>query len=119
MSWFDLNPAILLWASESLVVPYISPVDGRQHRYYVDFLAKMQTKSGPRNFAIEIKPKHEMMEPKIPKKIPTDAKKVARMIQESNTYKVNQAKWAAATEFCKKQGVTFVVLNEDDLGINK
>lgn len=119
LEWLDMNSAVLLWASESLVIPYISPIDGKEHRYYVDFLAQMKTKEGPKNYAIEIKPKHEMLEPKMPKKVPTDAKKVARLITESNTYKVNQAKWHAAKEFCRKRGVTFLVLNEDDLGINK
>ena len=30
---------------------------------------------------------------------------------------VNQAKWAAATSFCKSKGIRFIVLTEKDLGI--
>jgi hypothetical protein len=32
----DYNPNIVKWSSESVVVPYISPIDGKVHRYFVD-----------------------------------------------------------------------------------
>ena len=32
----DDNKNVLKWSSEDIVVPYISPVDGRMHRYFVD-----------------------------------------------------------------------------------
>jgi len=118
MVYLDLEPSVILWASESLVVPYISPVDNRPHRYFVDFLAQMKRKDGSvKNYAIELKPKKEMMEPKQPKKIPRDAKKIERLITEANTYSVNKAKWEAADEYCRKRNVTFIVLNEEDIGI--
>ena len=34
--WCDKNSNVLEWGSESVIVPYRSPVDGRMHRYYVD-----------------------------------------------------------------------------------
>jgi hypothetical protein len=37
MKWCDVNNSILHWASEEIVVPYVSPVDGHIHRYFVDF----------------------------------------------------------------------------------
>ena len=46
MFWCDNNPSILLWASESLVIPYWSPVDNKMHRYFPDFLVKVLTKAG-------------------------------------------------------------------------
>ena len=30
MNWLDKNPDILSWASEELIIPYISPVDGQR-----------------------------------------------------------------------------------------
>ena len=43
MSFLDSDPRIIEWSSEEIVVPYISPVDNRTHRYFVDFYVKMQT----------------------------------------------------------------------------
>ena len=34
------------------------------------------------------------------------------------TYIVNQAKWAAAKEFCNSKNIEFILLNEDNLGIS-
>ena len=42
----DVNPNIVKWASEEFSIPYISPVDGRPHRYYPDFLIEVKEKSG-------------------------------------------------------------------------
>jgi hypothetical protein len=111
MEWLDRKPSVLFWGSESLVIPYISPVDGNQHRYFIDFVAVMRTKSGEqRTYAIEVKPKKEMLPPK-------KNKNVMRQINETKTYLVNQAKWEAAKSICEARGVSFIVLNEDDLKI--
>lgn len=110
MVWCDTNPSILIWASESLVIPYHSPVDNKMHRYFPDFLVKVQTKSGKiETHLIEIKPRAEQLPPK------TRNKK--RLITETATYIVNQAKWTAAKKFCDEKGINFLVLNEKDLGI--
>ena len=34
--WCDKNINVLEWGSESTIVPYVSPLDNRVHRYYVD-----------------------------------------------------------------------------------
>lgn len=110
MRWFDINTSVILWNSEGLVVPYLSPIDNNVHRYYVDFLAKMRLKDGSiRTYAIEVKPKSQML--------PSKAKNRQRLLTETSTYLVNQAKWTYAKEYCLKLGVAFIVLNEEDLGI--
>ena len=35
--WLDTHTSILEWASESNIIQYISPLDGKSHRYFVDF----------------------------------------------------------------------------------
>lgn len=35
--WVDNNPAVIEWGSETIIIPYVSPIDNRGHRYYVDF----------------------------------------------------------------------------------
>ena len=36
MRFCDNNINVLKWGSENVIVPYISPLDGRVHKYYVD-----------------------------------------------------------------------------------
>ena len=45
MVFCDRSQNILEWGSEEVVIPYRSPIDGRVHRYYVDFYIKVNTKS--------------------------------------------------------------------------
>lgn len=111
MTWLDKEPSIVSWASEELIVPYVSPVDGKWHRYFPDFLVKVKGKDGKqRTMLIEIKPKKQAMEPKIQKRV------TKKYITEVTTWGVNQAKWKAATEFCLDRGWEFKVLTEEHLG---
>ena len=34
--WADLNENILVWGSENIIIPYLSPIDNKVHRYFVD-----------------------------------------------------------------------------------
>ena len=34
--WADMNENILKWGSENVIIPYVNPLDGRVHRYFVD-----------------------------------------------------------------------------------
>ena len=40
MVWCDKNENILEWGSEEIIIPYVSPVDNRIHRYYPDFYVR-------------------------------------------------------------------------------
>lgn len=112
MNWLDQNPSILTWASEELTIPYVSPVDGKWHRYFPDFLVKVKTQDGKtKTMMLEIKPKKQAQPPEPQKRI------TKRYITEVATYGVNQAKWKAATEYCLDRGWEFKVLTEDHLGI--
>ena len=53
MVYCDTNPDILEWGSEEIIIPYVSPVDGKRHRYFPDFYIKT---SNNEKFIIEIKP---------------------------------------------------------------
>ena len=38
MLWCDQqNSSVQEWGSEEIVIPYVSPVDGKRHKYYPDF----------------------------------------------------------------------------------
>lgn len=110
MNWMDNTPSILRWGSEEVIVYYKSPVDGKKHRYYVDFIMEMKDKSGHiRTVLIEVKPKKQCSPPKRPKK-PTKT-----FLQESKTWAVNQAKWDAAKKVAEARGWEFTIITEDTL----
>ena len=111
MTWLDNNPNVISWASEELIVPYISPVDGRWHRYFPDFLVKVNTQQGPKTMLIEVKPKKQTQPPKQQKRV------TKKYITEVTTWGVNQAKWKAAEEYCLDRGWEFKVITEDHLGL--
>ncbi len=114
MSYLDTHPAVLEWSSEELVIPYISPVDGRQHRYFPDFRIKLRMKDGTvMTQIIEVKPYGETQAPLKGNKTPR------RYITEVATYGVNQAKWSAAREYCAMKGWHFRVMTEYELGLAK
>jgi hypothetical protein len=106
----DVNPNIVKWASEEFSIPYISPVDGRRHRYYPDFLIEVKEKSGKlKKYVIEIKPKKQTLPPVKKKRV------TKGFISEAKTYAVNQAKWKAAVDFCKDNLIEFKIITEDEL----
>jgi hypothetical protein len=112
MKWCDKNQSVEEWGSETVIVPYISPLDRKAHRYFVDFYVKVRNKNGGlQKYLIEIKPERFTKPPAIPKK------KTKRFIDEVFQYSVNDAKWKAAFEFCKDRNMTFMILTEKDLGI--
>ena len=112
MKWCDGNNNILEWGSEEIVVPYRSPLDGKYHRYFVDFYVKVITRTGDiKKYLIEIKPKKQTIEPTVQKR------KTAKYINEVTTYAVNQAKWEAAREWCADRRLEFLILTEDHLNV--
>ena len=111
MKYLDENTAVIEWSSEELAIPYICPTDNRRHRYFPDFIVKAATKDGVQTMILEVKPKKETREPKKRKKA------TRQYITEVMTWGKNQAKWAAAREYCADRGWVFKLITEDHLGI--
>jgi hypothetical protein len=112
MLWLDKNPSIISWSSEEIIVPYKSPVDGKWHRYFVDFYVQVKDVNGNlKSFLWEVKPKKQATEPQKKKRI------TKQYVNEVVTWSVNQAKWKYAEEFCKDRGWEFKILTEDHLGL--
>ena len=110
MSWMDNNPSVLRWGSEEVIVMYVSPVDGKRHRYYVDFIMEAKNKKKEiETFLIEVKPKKQTSPPIKPKK------KTKTFITETKAYSVNKAKWEAAEKVCVSRGWKFMIITEDTL----
>ena len=111
MNKLDLSSWCIAWASEEMTIPYISPVDGKYHRYFPDFLVKVKTKEGQtKTMLLEIKPKHQTQPPVQP------SRKTKKFIESVITYGINEAKWKAANEYCLDRGWEFKILTEEHLG---
>jgi hypothetical protein len=112
MSYLDQHPDVILWQSEELAIPYRSPVDGKIHRYFPDFVVKKRDKNGTvATIMVEIKPAKQTSPPKHPGKL------TRRYIQEVYEWGKNEAKWKAAQEFCADRKWQFKIMTEKELGI--
>ncbi len=110
MRFCDNNPNVLKWGSENIVVPYISPIDNRVHRYFVDNFVVIKEGSIIKKYLIEIKPSRQVSPPT------TKYKKREHLLYEQGMYNINQAKWKAADAYCRKNGMEFKILTEKELG---
>ena len=105
----DNNQNVLTWGSENVIVPYVSPLDWKVHRYFVDNYVVIKEGESIKKYLIEIKPYKQT---KIPK---TKYKKKSHLIYEQKAYVINTAKWEAAKRFCHKKGYEFLILTEKDI----
>lgn len=113
MVYCDQSDNIIEWGSEEVIIPYVSPLDGRIHRYFPDFYIKVKQASGKlKKFIIEVKPKKQCSPPN-----PNPNRRTKRWISEVRTWGVNEAKWKSAVDWCDNNGMEFKILTEDDLGI--
>ena len=104
MRFCDTNDNILQWASESINIPYRNPITGKQSIYVPDFLITYRDKNNQvKAEMIEIKPKKQSV---------LESKQSAR---DRAVVAVNYAKWDAAVKWCKRQGILFRVVTEDDI----
>ena len=111
MKYCDTTKSIIEWGSEELVIPYVSPWDGRYHRYFPDFYVKVRTKNGSvKKYIIEVKPKNQCTPPERNPK-----RRTGVWYNKVKTWGINKAKWKSATEFCLDHDMEFKILTEDHL----
>lgn len=112
MRYIDKHPKVVQWSSEEIVIPYRSPIDGRVHRYFPDFLVKRINSDGNKEtLLIEIKPEHQTKPPQ------KQGRVTKKYLNEVKTWGINQAKWEAAERYCEDRGWKFEKFTERHLGI--
>lgn len=112
MLYLDQREEVISWGSEELQIPYRSPIDGRVHRYFPDFIVTKINKQGLKETAIiEVKPKKQTIPPKKQEKL------TKRYLTEVQTWGINEAKWKAAKNYCEDRGWSFHIFTEQELGI--
>lgn len=103
MQFCDNNDKILQWASEPMRIPYRNPLNGKPTVYVPDFLIMYQSGNKTVTELIEIKPKKQTM---IQEKISN---------RDKLAVAINHSKWAAASNWCKRTGISFRVITEDQI----
>ena len=115
--WLDYNKDVIEWSSESIRISYVDPtkgkngyldnISGKNRVYYPDFYCKYRN---GKKYVIEIKPeKHTRRPSKKGKK----SKKT--ILERERIFLINNAKFEAAKNWCKKMGMNFVILTEKQL----
>ena len=83
------------------------------HKYYVDNYIAIKEGTEVVKYLVEIKPSRQTKPPTV------KYRKRQHLIYEQKQYITNQAKWKAAKEYCKKRGLTFIILTEKELIFKK
>jgi hypothetical protein len=111
--WADYSQAIVRWASEDIIIKFQDPIEpvkyGKPHwrSYYPDFT--IETEKGE-IFLIEVKPLKQTKPP-----VRSSKKSQKTLLLEIKTWRTNQAKFAAAENYCKRRGWKFKIITEKEL----
>jgi hypothetical protein len=110
----DNNSNIITYGSESVIIPYTSPLDKRLHRYFVDMVATLKDKNGNiKKLLIEVKPLKQTQPP-----VFSNRKSNKTLLYENTQYALNMAKFSAAKQWCEKNNYTFLILTEREIAPN-
>lgn len=105
MRTFDEHPGVEKWASESIQIPYRDPLTGKYSIYVPDFFVVYVDKDSKKHAeVIEVKPSTQTLR-----------EKVGNNRYNQEQYIKNMAKWEAANNWCKQQGIKFRVINENEI----
>ena len=110
----DTTPEILKWSSEPVAIPYISPLDNKQHNYFVDFYMKIQKPEETIEYIVEIKPSKSLKPPVMKEGLVT-MNRLKEYNDAAKTWLVNRAKFKAAEEFARINGKHFIIVTEEFL----
>ena len=114
MDYCDMNPNVVEWSSEEIVIPYKDPVQKKVRRYFPDFYMKVLEPNGKtQSYLVEVKPKKQT---ELPKK-PLQRKNQKAYISEVMTYATNTAKWKSAERYCRDRLWKFKLITEVELEI--
>jgi len=101
----DLNPKIVEWSYETVIIPYWSTQENKQRNYYVDFFAKSLNTNGQiETYLVEIKPMDHVRKGRR-----------RHFEDDKEQIQLNYDKWSAAEKFCKSMGWYFRIYTESEL----
>jgi hypothetical protein len=114
-TFLDTNDKILKWNSEGITITYQDTL-GNFHRYYPDFYYEAVNSNNPDKIdkvVVEVKPYSDTQPPKKPMK--ESIKSLQNFEYSLKTFMKNKLKWGAASEWCAKRGLQFIIITEKHL----
>jgi len=110
----DETPEVEKWSSEPVGIPYISPLDNREHSYFVDFYMRLIKPNDILEYLVEIKPSKELKPPAMTEGL-TTIKRLKQYNDAAARWVVNRAKFQAAQEFARINNKQFIIVTEEFL----
>ena len=105
MKFCDEHPSVNKWASEAIKIPYRNPFTGKHTIYVPDFFIAYVDANGKQHAElIEVKPSSQMT-----------MENAGRNQRNKAHVVLNQAKWEAASAYCKQNNIKFRVVTEQDI----
>lgn len=114
MVYCDVSSHVLEWSSEPVGIDYISPIDKKKHKYFVDFYAKMLINGVEKRYIIEVKPSSQYKFRPIFEGRRTQ-KKLERYKNDLEVWVINNAKFKYAMKFAEERGMEFKIIDESNL----
>lgn len=115
MIYCDLTSSVLEWSSEPIYIQYISPLDNKPHKYYIDFYVVERDEQGNlHKYLVEVKPIKDYRDRPVLEGKRT-LKKEAKYIDAMKVWLVNNAKFKYADAYAKSIGCEFIIVNEHSL----
>lgn len=109
--WLDSTPAVVRYSVESVHIPYINPLDNKEHRYFIDVYMELKMGESVVKWLIEIKPHKYTVFPMLPKR--KTKKAMENYTKDYNKTLVNIAKFKAAKYYAEMLGCMFGVVSMD------
>jgi hypothetical protein len=107
----DDGENVLKWSSEPIAVKYVSPIDGKEHNYYIDFYARIQKGDEEVDYLVEVKPEASLERP-IMESGSMTVKRLKNYNYALQTWIINRAKFQAAKKHAEMNGYKFVIVTE-------
>ena len=102
---------VIKWSSEPIAVKYFSPLDNKEHDYYIDFYAKVKKESVEEEYLVEVKPESSLVKPVMESGSQT-IKRLKNYNYAVKTWIINRAKFQAAKKYAESLGKKFVIVTE-------
>lgn len=104
MQILDTNPCVIRWSSENIPIPYYHPIKKKECIYLPDLYVEIKDAKGiVHKYMYEVKPAKEAFTSR------------AKTRYDKISLLVNMFKWKEAQKFCKRYGITFKILTEEQL----
>ena len=105
MKFCDEHPSVSKWASEAVKIPYRNPFTGKHTIYVPDFFIAYVDATGKQHAElIEVKPTSQV-----------SMENAGRNQRNKAHVVLNQAKWEAASAYCRQNNIKFRVVTEQDI----